>query len=53
MKALSDLNVAHRQHFVFSILRVFGPEATTGEVDDAEQHFKRALLTKQYGLNRN
>ena len=32
---------------------VFGPSATTAEVDAAEAHYKRALLTRQYGLNRN
>lgn len=53
MKALSDLDPAHRQHFVFSILRVFGPDATTREIDDAERHYKQALLTTKYGLNRN
>ncbi len=45
--------MTHRRHFIFSILRVFGPTATTAEVDAAEAHYKRALLTRQYGLNRN
>jgi hypothetical protein len=53
MKMLADLDPAHRKNFMFSILRVFGPEATAREVDEAENHFKQALLTKQYGLNRN
>lgn len=53
LRELAELDVTHRRHFVFSILRVFGPTATTAEVDAAEAHYKRALLTRQYGLNRN
>lgn len=53
LRELADLDMTHRQHFVFSILRVFGPTATTTEVDEAETHFKRAMLTRQHGLNRN
>lgn len=53
MKMLAGLDPTYRENLMFSILRVFGPEATTKEVDEAENHFKRALLTKQYGLNRN
>lgn len=29
------------------------PSAPTAELDEAESHFKRALLTREYGLNRN
>lgn len=36
-----------------SILRVFGPSVPTAEVDEAESHYKRALSTRLYGLNRN
>ena len=43
----------HARHFQFSILRVFGPSVPTAEVDEAESHFKRALLTRQHGLNQN
>lgn len=53
LRELAEVDVTHRRHFVFSILRVFGPTATTAEVDAAEAHYKRALLTRQYGLNRN
>ncbi|MBJ8348277.1 GIY-YIG nuclease family protein [Antrihabitans sp. YC2-6] len=53
LKALIGLDPDHRKHFVFSILRVFGPNATTREVDVAESHYKKALLTKTFGLNRN
>jgi hypothetical protein len=38
---------------VFSILRVFDPSAPTTEVNAAESHFKQALMTRQFGLNRN
>jgi hypothetical protein len=53
LRQLAEVDAAHRRHFVFSILRVFGTTATTAEVDAAEAHYKRALLTRQYGLNRN
>jgi hypothetical protein len=38
---------------MFSILRVFDPNAPTTEVNAAESHFKRALATRHFGLNRN
>ncbi|MFI7582160.1 GIY-YIG nuclease family protein [Kocuria sp. M1N1S27] len=41
------------RHFVYSILRVFGPSTSSSEVDAAESHYKRALLTRGFGLNRN
>lgn len=53
LRELAGLDPAHARHFQFSILRVFGPSVPTAEVDDAESHFKRALLTRQHGLNRN
>ncbi|ADU00379.1 GIY-YIG nuclease family protein [Mycolicibacterium gilvum] len=43
----------HARHFVFSILRVFGPSTSSSEVDAAEAHYKRALMTREFGLNRN
>ncbi len=54
--ALRELGVKdpkHKQDFVFSILRVFDPAAPTAEVNAAESHFKLALATRQFGLNRN
>lgn len=54
--ALRDLGVqdpSHRQDLVFSILRVFDPSAPSAEVNAAESHFKRALATREFGLNRN
>jgi hypothetical protein len=53
LRELAEADAAHRRHFTFSILRVFGPHATTAEIDAAETYYKRALLTRQYGLNRN
>jgi hypothetical protein len=54
-KALRDLaerDEDHARHFRFSILRVFGPQATAMEVNEAESHFKRALLSMQpLGMN--
>jgi len=43
----------HARHFLFSILRVFGPSKSSSEVDDAESHYKHALMTREFGLNRN
>jgi hypothetical protein len=54
LKELAAVDLTHRQHFVYSILRVFGPNATTTEVNEAEEHYKRALLSrKPHGLNFN
>lgn len=53
MKDLIGLDSTHRQHFVFSILRVFGPATHTSEIDQAEAHYKQALLSRIHGLNRN
>jgi hypothetical protein len=53
LRELAGLDPTHARHFQFSILRVFGPSVPTAEVDAAEAHFKRALLTRQHGLNRN
>lgn len=42
------------EQFLFSLLRVFGPEATQKQVDEAEAHYKEALLTRgRYGYNVN
>lgn len=43
----------HARHFVFSILRVFGPSTSSSEVNVAEEHYKRALMSREFGLNRN
>ncbi|QXQ11297.1 GIY-YIG nuclease family protein [Paeniglutamicibacter sp. Y32M11] len=43
----------HARHFVFSLLRVFGPSTPSSEVDAAEAHYKEALMTRSFGLNRN
>lgn len=53
LRDLAGLDPTHSRHFQFSILQVFGPNAPKAEVDRAESHFKRALLTRQHGLNRN
>lgn len=43
----------HARHFTFSILRVFGPSTSSSEVDAAESHYKKALLSRHFGLNLN
>jgi len=53
LRQLAGLDATHARHFQFSILRVFGPSVPAADVDDAEAHYKRALLTRQYGMNRN
>ena len=53
LRDLAGLDSTHARHFQFSLLRVFGPSVPMVEVDEAESHFKRALLTRQHGLNRN
>ena len=53
-KELVALPKGQSEHFQFSILRVFGPEATQRQVDEAEVHFKEALLSRgKYGYNAN
>lgn len=53
LRDLAGLDSAHARHFQFSILRVFGPSVPAAEVGESESHFKRALRTRQHGLNRN
>lgn len=53
LRQLLRADPGHASHFVFSVLRVFGPSTAQSEVDAAESHFKRALLTRTFGLNRN
>ncbi|GAA3692734.1 hypothetical protein GCM10023081_32690 [Arthrobacter ginkgonis] len=42
----------HARHFVFSLLRVFGPSTPSSEMNKAESH-KDTLMTRPFGLNRN
>ena len=49
----SPTKTQHARYFVFSILRVFGPSSSSSEVDAAESHYKNALMTRRFGLNRN
>lgn len=53
LRQLTGLDPDHARHFQFSLLRVFGPSVPAAEVDAAESHFKRALLTRTHGMNRN
>lgn len=47
-----DPRAAH--NYVFSLLRVFGPQTPRAEVDRAEAHYKSALLSRRpHGFNRN
>lgn len=54
LKRLLSLDPAHARHFRYSLLRVFGPSVPMPEVNEAESHYKTALLTTRgWGLNRN
>lgn len=53
LRELAAADALHRQHFQFSILQVFSPSAPGAQVDAAEAHFKRVLLTRQFGMNLN
>ncbi|MEU1209935.1 GIY-YIG nuclease family protein [Nocardia sp. NPDC005825] len=53
LRALTKADPQHARHYVFSLLRVFGPSTPTTEVDTAESHFKNALLSRTHGLNAN
>lgn len=53
LRELAAADARHRQHFQFSILQVFSPSAPPAQVDAAEAHFKRVLLTRQFGMNLN
>ncbi|MCM3516578.1 GIY-YIG nuclease family protein [Nocardioides sp. P86] len=53
LRDLKNADAEHSRHFQWSLLRVFGPSTPTAEVDAAEAHFKRALLSREFGLNRN
>ncbi|MGJ9402871.1 GIY-YIG nuclease family protein [Arthrobacter sp. KK5.5] len=51
--AAAGAKADHARHFVFSLLRVFGPSTPSSEVNAAESHYKAALMTRTFGLNRN
>lgn len=53
LRELAGSDATHARHFRFSILRVFSPSAPAALVDAAETHFKKALLSRQLGHNRN
>lgn len=54
LRELAGLDPSHRSHFVFSILRVFGPEALKKDLNAAEAHYKDALLSRTpLGYNKN
>ena len=53
MKALVGADLARAGSLSWSLLRVFGPQATTAEVSEAEEHYKRVLGSRAFGLNAN
>ncbi|MBP2216052.1 GIY-YIG nuclease family protein [Arthrobacter sp. CAN_C5] len=54
LRELNDSDLNHRMRLQFSILQVFSPNAPARQIDDAEVHYKLALLSRgDEGLNRN
>lgn len=53
MRELLGQDATRPARYIFSILQVFGPHVPQSEVDAAETHFKKALLSRKHGLNRN
>lgn len=53
LKQLAGQDPDHARHYRYSVLRVFGPSVPSFDVDEAENHYKQALLTREHGLNRN
>lgn len=52
LRELAERDPSYARNFKFSILRVFGPNAITSDVDEAEAHYKRALLSRRpFGMN--
>lgn len=49
----TELRHRNPETFRFSILQVFDPTTPPYLINEAETHYKRALLTQQFGLNRN
>lgn len=53
MRELADLDPDQPHRYQFSLLQVFGPEVPRSRIDLAEAHYKQALQTRRFGLNRN
>ncbi len=53
MIPLAKLHPAYPQRYQFSLLQVLSPTASPAEVSAIEEHFKRALLSKRFGMNKN
>ena len=48
-----ELDPAQPERYTFSLLRVFGSNTPPAQIDAAEKHYKDALMTRRFGLNRN
>lgn len=53
MRELADLDAEQPHRYQFSLLQVFGPDVPRARIDLAEAHYKQALQTRRFGLNRN
>lgn len=48
-----DIDPTQPERYTFSLLRVFGSNTPQPQIDAAEKHYKEALMTRRFGLNRN
>ena len=53
LRALLGVDIGRATPLRFSILRVFGPDTPTADVDASEAHYKNALMSRVFGLNQN
>ena len=53
LRSLLAGNIGAAASLRFSILRVFGPDTPKADVDASEAHYKEALMSRTFGLNRN
>lgn len=48
-----ELRTLDPSTFRYSLLRVFDPATPESKINEAEEHYKRALDSRTWGLNRN
>jgi hypothetical protein len=53
IEAFGDLDAIRLEQVKFSVLEVMDFNSAEGEIDRREAHWKRVLLTRRYGHNRN
>ncbi|WP_413508567.1 GIY-YIG nuclease family protein [Serratia proteamaculans] len=53
IEAFGDLEATRLNQVKFSVLEVMDLNSAQGEIERCEAHWKRVLLTRRYGHNRN